>query len=242
MSTLEVNFAHVGCRLEFCRDRHDRQSWKFFPSCGIFYISISTKKDQDQNHLYWILRCFIINTKIVVTGLKIWSCKIFDKFQVWLYESLFFVFIKDIFSPPKPSSLCTSSPCLEYYPERKGVKNNCLRFTGIWWLNCQTRHFNLADGFLKHCSHMLSEKVHLMQLLFPLIELKLSWPKKNTTLKIWSFFIAVNLLLGRFHTNGDDSRHITNQDWENCSSKVAPPEKFLQSVSSEFGKCWDPRS
>ena len=131
-----------------------------------------------------------------MTGLKIWSCKIFDKFQVWLYESLFFVFIKDIFSPPKPSSLCTSSPCLEYYPERKGVKNNCLRFTGIWWLNCQTRHFNLSDGFLQHCSHMLSEKVHLMQLLFPFSWITIYHDQKkhdlkNLFLSLWNCYLDV---------------------------------------------------
>ena len=101
---------------------------------------------------------------------------------------------------------------------------------------------NLADGFLKHCSHMLSEKVHLMQLLFPFGWIETIMTKKRHDLKNLFFFIAVKLLLGRFHTNGDNSRHITNQDRENCSSKVAPPAKFLPSVSSEFGKSWEPRS
>ena len=100
---------------------------------------------------------------------------------------------------------------------------------------------NLADGFLKHCSHMLSEKVHLMQLLFPISWITVT-NKKDTVLKIWSVFIAVKLLLGCFHTNGDDSRQITNQNRENCSSKVTPPEKFLPSVSLEFGNCLEPRS
>ena len=124
----------------------------------------------------------------------------------------------------------------------KGVTNNCLWFTGDCWLNCETSHFNLADGFLKHCSHMLSEKVHLMQLLFPFGWIETIMTKKRHDLKNLFFFIAVKLLLGRFHTNGDNSRHITNQDRENCSSKVAPPAKFLPSVSSEFGKSWEPRS
>ena len=111
----------------------------------------------------------------------------------------------------------------------KGVTNNCLWFTGDCWLNCETSHFNLADGFLKHCSHMLSEKVHLMQLLFPISWITVT-NKKDTVLKIWSVFIAVKLLLGCFHTNGDDSRQITNQNRENCSSKVTPPKK-VSSIS-----------
>ena len=57
---------------------------------------------------------------------------------------------------------------------------------------------NLADGFLKHCSHMLSEKVHLMQLLFPFGWIETIMTKKRHDLKILFFFYRCEIVTWTF--------------------------------------------
>ena len=102
-----------------------------------------------------------------------------------------------------------------------------------WWFYVKLGVFNLAHGFFKHCCHMLFVEVHLMKLLFP-FRWAIIMTKQNDT---WYFHYS-DLLLGRFHTNGHNSPHITDQYWENGPRKVRPPAKFLLSVSLKCGKLY----
>ena len=100
----------ISSRLEICRDRHDRRSCKNFSSCvnfsrkqcvslknlrtnvkfpheyGKFTHLFSKIIEIEIDPAFFLIKLVVIYAFLVCKffGLKIWSCKIVDKFQVWM--------------------------------------------------------------------------------------------------------------------------------------------------------------